>query len=90
MILPKVRGVQPFEEFRFLIGRQPEEHHDAIAKHHGQPVLADAHGKRRARQDLALEAGRIDAVADLQRMADLRGGWPLMRQDVAADATVFR
>jgi hypothetical protein len=38
----------------------------AIAKQHRYPAGADAHGKRGARQHLALEAGRIDAVAELE------------------------
>ena len=60
--------MQALEEFGLLIGGEPEKHHGAIAKHHGEAGLADPHRERRARQHLALEAGRIDAVADLQRM----------------------
>ena len=85
--------MQAFEEFRLLVGGQAEEHHDAIAEHHGEPGLADPHRERRARQDLALEARRIDAVADLQRMhGDLTGSLIRRRHglEVSIRWTAFR
>ena len=67
--------MQAFEKLPLLVRGETEKHHGAIAKHHGEPARADPHRERRARDDFALETGRVDAVADLQRVdRDLRRG----------------
>ena len=69
-------GAQFLEKLRLLVGGQADEHGNAVAEQHRQSICADAHGQRRARQHLALEAGRIDAVAEQQGVrGELKGSW---------------
>src|SRR6185437_1078808 len=79
---------QPFEKFGFLVRRETQKHHDTVAEHHGKALPADTHGERRARQDLALEARRVDTVADLQGVdAGLFGGLVALPVDHGIDLT---
>jgi len=61
-------ALQPLQEFRLLVRRESDENHDAVTKHHGKPLGSHPQRERRIGQKLALEAGGIDAVADLQRV----------------------
>ena len=68
--------MQPLEKLRLLVGGQADEHGNAVAKQHRQSVRPHPHRERGARQNLALEAGRIDAVADQKGVrGELDGSW---------------
>ncbi|MFK4410031.1 hypothetical protein ABH991_007065 [Bradyrhizobium ottawaense] len=57
----------------FLLGReQPDQHHDAVTKDHGEAGMDTEGGGRRRDQRADLETGGVDAIAQHQR-ADPQG-----------------
>ena len=79
--------LQALEEIGFLLGREADEHHNAVAKHHGQSVFSDPHRERRAGEDLPLEAGCVNAIADQEGVRrELRGVGIWVRHPLLLDA----
>jgi hypothetical protein len=59
---------QSLEQRRFLLGREVDQYHDAVAKQHGNTCWADANGQRDRGKRFAFKAVGVDPIADMQGM----------------------